>query len=1178
MDFRILGPLEVLEEDRLVAVGGVKLRALLVVLILHANETVSSERLIDELWGERPPANATKAVQVQISRLRRALDAARQGAGKSVVTREHGYYLRASPESIDSIRFERLLNEGRGELAAGRAERAVSVLEAGLSLWRGPPLADFVYEPFARSEIARLGDLRIAALEELVEAKLALGRHAEVMGVLETLIGENPYRERLRGQLMLALYRSERQAEALQAYQDARKTLVHDLGIEPGERLRELERGILAQDPALAILVDSGVAAEAVPEGRSAPFIGRDYEFGELLVALGDASTGHGRLVLLGGEPGIGKTRLVEELIAHARARGVRTLVGRCWEAGGAPPYWPWVQSLRAFLRDSDVATLRAQLAAGAAELSQILPELQRQLPDLPQPAETASEGARFRLFDATADFLRAASGNQPMLLFLDDLHAADASSLLLLRFLARELGSMRVLVVAAYRDVDPTPEPALAKTLSDVAREPVTRRYALGGWARREVAECIENAASGLASAELVAALHEQTGGNPLFIGEIVRLLAIEGLPARTAGDGRLAVPESVREVIARRMSHLSVECSGMLVLASVIGREFALDELAHAGSVSQDELLDVLDEAMAARVLSEVRGAPGHLRFAHALLRDTLYDGLTGVRRIRLHRRIVDTLERLYGEDPGPHLAELAHHSIAANELDKASDYARRAADRAQALVAYDEATRFYEMALAALEFRDPPAPARERVELARRAAEAANLAGDRNRAARLIRSVLPAVDPGVDPELVGLLHERLGRYLWAAGDSESALIAYDEAVALVPSNTPSHARARTLAASGQALMLMARYRESLAVCEAANAMAVGLGARAEQGHALNTLGLDLAYLGDIDAGVSRLLEARRIAEEIGDRDDIGRAYLNLSHLFAVAADRPDEALQIALEGIEDARRLGLARDYGVSLQANAASALVAIGRWRDADEMLVQAEELHPDEIARADLLHARLELLVPSGRDDAAEDDLDELRGYCAQVVDPQHHAPLCARIAELALWHGDPETAGAAVVTGLGFLEETDDMHYVGPLLSLGMRAAADAHDGATGARLLERARSLADGTAPLPQGTAAHTALCEAEAARLANKLDAQAWRAARRAWEALRRPYPAAYSAWREAEMLLAHGRQRASAEAALRYSHRVARELGAAPLLAELELLGERVRVELRRIHAGR
>src|SRR4051812_32479467 len=210
MDFRILGPLEALDGTRLVALGGRRRRAVLAALLLHANETVSNERLVDELWGESPPANALKTLQVNVSRLRKALP---EGM---LMTRGHGYELRVDADELDARRFERLLEEGRVELAAERPERALEALEAGLALWRGAPLADLAYEPFAQSEIARLDDLRLAAEEQLVEAMLALGRHGEVIGPLERLVDEYPYRERLRAQLMLALYRADRQADALQ--------------------------------------------------------------------------------------------------------------------------------------------------------------------------------------------------------------------------------------------------------------------------------------------------------------------------------------------------------------------------------------------------------------------------------------------------------------------------------------------------------------------------------------------------------------------------------------------------------------------------------------------------------------------------------------------------------------------------------------------------------------------------------------------------------------------------------------------------------------------------------------------------------------------------------------------------------------------------------------------------
>ena len=271
MDFRILGPLEALDGGQRITLRGGKLRAVLALLLLHPNETISSERLIDELWGDEPPATAAKALQVHVSRLRKALAGAEGSGGAGVVvTRAHGYQLQIDLDQLDAHRFERLLAEGRSEVAADRPERALPVLEEAVSLWRGPPLADLAYEPFVQAETSRLEDLHVAAFEQLIEAKLALGRHVEVVGQLEALIDEHPFRERLRALLMLALYRADRQADALQAYQEARKRLVDELGIEPSERLRELERGILAQDVALA-LPPAPAAPEAPPEPDEAP-------------------------------------------------------------------------------------------------------------------------------------------------------------------------------------------------------------------------------------------------------------------------------------------------------------------------------------------------------------------------------------------------------------------------------------------------------------------------------------------------------------------------------------------------------------------------------------------------------------------------------------------------------------------------------------------------------------------------------------------------------------------------------------------------------------------------------------------------------------------------------------------------------------------------------------------
>jgi DNA-binding SARP family transcriptional activator len=691
VEYRILGPLEVQENGRARDLGGVKQRALLTVLLLSANEVVSAGRLIEGVWGEQPPATAGKTLQVHVSRLRRAL-----GDGERLQSRAGGYVLELQPGELDLDRFRELAEEGGHALARGEARVAEELLRQALALWRGPALADFAYESFAQAEIARLEELRLDALERWVEAELALGRHGAVIGELEALARKHPLREGLRAQLMLALYRAGRQAEALEVFQAARASLVEELGIEPGRPLRELHQQILRQDAALDLPAELEPLVET---GRSA-FVGRDVELAELAEGLEEALGGRGRLFLLVGEPGIGKSRLAEEVVGRARRRGARVLVGRCWEAGGAPAYWPWLQALRPYVRDSDANALRAELGPGAADVAQIIPELRQRFPDLPEPASLESEGARFRLFDATAEFFSNASRNRPIVLVLDDLHAADAPSLLLLQFLARNLASAHMLVLGAYRDLDPVPERPLASMMADIAREPVTRRLPLGGLSERDVAEYVELSAAEINSPELVAALHGDTEGNPLFVAEIVRLLALEGGPAAGA---RLTIPDTVRDVIARRLAHLSQECNRLLTIASALGREFALDALARLSGVSEDELLETLDEAMAARVVSDVPDARAHLRFAHVLIRDTLYDGLSAGHRARLHRLAVAALEALYGDDPGPHLPELAHHASAAGEFDKAVHYAQCAGDRALELLAYEEAARLYAAALA-------------------------------------------------------------------------------------------------------------------------------------------------------------------------------------------------------------------------------------------------------------------------------------------------------------------------------------------------------------------------------------------------------------------------------------------------------------------------------------------
>ena len=697
MEFLILGPLEAVDGGRKLPLGGTKQRALLAMLLLHAGEVVSSDRLIEELWGAARSKDAGKALSVAVARLRKALAPARSPEDEPLlVTRPPGYQLSLAPDQLDLHRFERLVAEAR---AAADPATAARKLRDALALWRGPPLGDLAYESFAQAHIARLDELRLTAIEDRLRADLELGRHAELVGELESLVVEHPLRERLRELLMLALYRSGRQAEALDAYADARRTLVEELGIEPGRELRTLQEAILHQEPAL----DVSAAAEAAEAPSRGVFVGRERELASLMTALRDALAGQGRLILLAGEPGIGKSRLADELMTQARARGAQVLVGRCWEAGGAPAYWPWTHSLRTYVREADPEVLDAQLGAGPADLAQLLPELRQRFPDLPEPPALDSEGARFRLFEAASSFLRTASRVRPLVLALDDLHAADDPSLLLLRFVAREIADSPMLLVCAYRDVDPALGDPLTSALAELVREPHTLQIELGGLSEPEVAAYVELSTGTEPAPELVRAVHGETDGNPLFVAEVVRLLDAEGRIGDA--DAHMRIPPGVRAVIGKRIGRLSEDCRQLLVPAAVMGREFGLDALAQLRELPRPRLLDILDEAMAERVIGDVPGSPGRLRFGHALIRDTLYDELTPARRLQLHQDVGEALETVYATDLNSHLAELAHHFFAAASAgvrDKAIEYAGRAGDRAASQLAYEEAVRLYEMAL--------------------------------------------------------------------------------------------------------------------------------------------------------------------------------------------------------------------------------------------------------------------------------------------------------------------------------------------------------------------------------------------------------------------------------------------------------------------------------------------
>jgi DNA-binding SARP family transcriptional activator len=709
MEFRILGPLEACEGETLVPLGSEKQRALLALLLINANHAVSVERLVDELWGDDPPAKVVKAIQTYVSRLRKVLP-------KGVLrTRPPGYALEIGAEELDLDRFELALEEGQRALAEGRPAHASDTLGKALALWRGPALTEFSSEPFAASEGPRLEELRLLTLEERIEADLELGRHADLVGELESLVAHYPLRERFRGQLMLALYRSGRQAEALAAFSDARRTLTDELGIDPSRALQDLERAILRQDPALDRVREREPEVGPLPEARDVGFgvfVGREDEIGELRDALAAALSGHGRLVMIAGESGIGKTRTASELAAYAEEAGARVLWGRCYEREGAPPYWPWVQAIRAYVDRCPSEQLRGELGGRAGTIAEIVPELKECLPDADRPSPVSDpQEARFRLLDSLASFLKRAAQKRTLVLVLDDLHAADTGSLLLLEFVARELAAAHLLVVGTYRDVELARGHPLSQTLAELTRERLFERVSLRGLTESEVARFIEASVGMTPPVALARAVHRQAEGNPLFMTEVVRLLVQEQAltaAAVSTRDWSIRVPEGVREVIGRRLDRLSAPCNEVLRLGSVIGRQFGLDQLRMlVDETSDDELLALLEQALAARVVEEA--AVGRYQFTHTLIQETLLEELSTTRRVRLHARIAEALEELYGNEAEAHASELARHFAEAETVlghAKLVRYSQIAGEQALAAHAYDEGLAYFAQALAAKE----------------------------------------------------------------------------------------------------------------------------------------------------------------------------------------------------------------------------------------------------------------------------------------------------------------------------------------------------------------------------------------------------------------------------------------------------------------------------------------
>jgi DNA-binding CsgD family transcriptional regulator len=606
------------------------------------------------------------------------------------------------------------------------------------------------------------------------------------------------------------------------------------------------------------------------------PFVGREAELAVLTADLDAAVGGRGGVVLLAGEPGIGKTRLAEELAAAAASRGVLVLWGRCWEGEGAPAFWPWVQFIRAYIRTADPVGLRQDMGAGAADIAQVVPAVRELLPDLPAPPPVEPEAARFRLFDSLAGFLRAAAARRPLLLILDDLHWADAPSLALLRFVGHELRDAGPLVLGIYRYSEVEQGHQLLGTLADLTRGQ-RRRLVLGGLDQRAVASFVALSAGVEPPAELVAVVHRQTDGNPFFVTEVVRLLASQGRLDPAGMRGSMGLPEGVKAVVAERLSRLSEGCRRVLEVAAVLGRDFELRALQPASGLDADRLLELLEEAEAARVVAAVPGGLGRWRFAHALVREVVYEGLPAARRVRLHGRVGEALEAVCAADPGPHLAELAHHFVAAapgGQVARAVRAATLAGRRALDLLAWEEAASLFERALVAQELAGRPDP-RQRCQLLLTLGEARMAASDVPAARAAYQQAGELARRIAAPELLARAGLGLG-LAFTAGIVDPVEVGLLEEALAALGETDSPLRARVLARLAGALMFTSQVDRRLALSEHAVGLARRLGdpatlAAVLYDHHLTIWGAEQEMAAE---GLAAATEMVELAGRLGDR----------------------------------------------------------------------------------------------------------------------------------------------------------------------------------------------------------------------------------------------------------------------------------------------------------------
>ncbi len=876
-----------------------------------------------------------------------------------------------------------------------------------------------------------------------------------------------------------------------------------------------------------------GILGEMVARSTEA-FVGRAPELGELERALDAARAGTGATVLVAGEAGIGKTRLVGEISGRARDAGFEVLLGRSIDLVGTElPYQPFVEALRPV---GGLRRVDGQLA-----------------------------GSQLQVFEETLALLAELAARAPVLLALEDLHWADTSSLDLVVFLAHNLHDQRILLLATYRADELASAQRMGRVAEAVRRSGAAFVLDLGPLERDELTALLAARADTRQSAAVTEAIVTRSQGNPFFAEELL-----------AGADRPGELPRGLRDLVLQRVARLDQPTQDLLRIAAAAGRDIGYPLLVALAALPEGDVRESLRLAVEHGVL--VADQPtGSFRFRHALLAEAVYSTILPGEREELHARLAQQLESRGDAAP----AELAAHWAAAGHSAKALAASIEAARQTEAVFGLAEALAHLERALAL--WPEVPDAAEivsgAQLDLAELCSWAAGLADQTGAAARGVELARQAIElvGSTDPHRAALLHVRLGEHLYQSGGAKALLEAFERAVEIVPEEPPSPERAYALGSLAGALMVAWRYTESLPIGEQALALARRVGAPQAEVRALTVLGGDLAYLGRGEEGVGYFRQALQLAEETADLIGLERAYVNFTDALTMLG-RPRESARLGQSGLEALHRYGI---HSTLLPANQIEALLAIGDLDEADELSAAALRGATSSFPSW-LLIIRADVETSRGDFDAAR---EHLKAASDSLRDENWHGRYEAQLADLALWEHRWTDAEAASQEGLAQAHQREAGKIRVWLCAQALRAQAELaalararRDAETLHDRLDRARELlatahqaaAEDSAATPN-TAGWLALAEAEHGRARGEAAPESWAAAAETWERVERPLLAAYCRWRQAETLVAAGAPRAEANAPLREAHAVAARIGARPLAGQLELLAQRARLDL-------